>query len=566
MVSRVVSNDSIQKRPAVLGPENETPMRSIPRLIHGFQCVLVFFMVTVAGLTSLPQPFDGDQALFSMGAQQWVTGEIYFRDFWDLKPPGIYLFYVAAGQLFGFDEVGIHLFELLWSLTCATALAIFTRHWYKSGIAKAVVPLITVGVYYCIADTWHLTQIEWLVTLPLVISLWCMCPFNAGRMPSTAAFFFAGICGGLIGLCKPMYGLIPVAIWFWAILLNPADGFRNRLWLAISRGVFFATGVFIPLAAAGWYFHSFGVLDVALRTMFEYPARVLAQKKNDYEMLAQGLTWCALMAGPMMAFALIGSILAVRSGRCAFSVSLVTWLIVGLLLVFAQGMWWEYHYLLLLTPLALLALKAIETIILQLEKLQPRFKSPSHRMLVAVCIAVAFSAYPATLVYRTARLRLFGFAIQSEDRLAYQSMRHLEYRKAIEETRFLHAAGSRCGDIYVFGNPVIYRFAGRHQAVPQQGWAIKVYLPEQWSAMKRQLASAKPVFIFVAANRKEQLLEHSADIVELLNDDYQVISETPNGTWHELGRMATESITVSDGNKKGQTGVRGFILPTCLNP
>jgi hypothetical protein len=371
-----------------------------------------------------------------------------------------------------------------------------------------------------------------------------MSSVTAKEMPSISAFLVAGFCGGLVGLCKPMYGLIPAIFWCVAILLNPAGGWRDRLTFVISRGAAFAGGVVIPLAAAAWYFQIYGVLDVALRTMFEYPARVLAQKHDGYGMLLQGLKWCALMAGPMMALALAGATLAVRTGKSSWSVSLVTWLVAGLILVFAQGMWWEYHYLLILTPMGLLALKAIETIILQLEQLQPRIANPSNRLLVAVCIFMAFSVYPASLITRTAWLQLYGFAIEPADRLAWQSVRHLEYQKAFDETRFLHDTSSSRGDIYVFGNPITYRFAGRHQAIPQQGWSIKVYLPEQWTVIEEQLATSKPAYVFVAANKKEHLQDRGVNILDLLNRDYRILRQSANGTWHERNPLMTESLTV----------------------
>ena len=64
-----------------------------------------------------------------MGAEQWLSGHVYFRDFWDLKPPGIHLFDLIGGALFGFDEVGIHLFELLRSMTLAGLLVLTVARW-----------------------------------------------------------------------------------------------------------------------------------------------------------------------------------------------------------------------------------------------------------------------------------------------------------------------------------------------------------------------------------------------------------------------------------------------------
>jgi hypothetical protein len=76
----------------------------------------VLIIVAVLGLGHLAYPFGGDQALFVIGAWDLSQGAVLYRDFWDFKQPGIFAFYSAAGRLFGFDEVGIHAFELGWML------------------------------------------------------------------------------------------------------------------------------------------------------------------------------------------------------------------------------------------------------------------------------------------------------------------------------------------------------------------------------------------------------------------------------------------------------------------
>jgi len=57
-------------------------------------------------------PFGSDQALFTLYGRQLAHGAVLYRDLFDMKQPGIFLFYTSAEVLFGFTEVGIHLFEL----------------------------------------------------------------------------------------------------------------------------------------------------------------------------------------------------------------------------------------------------------------------------------------------------------------------------------------------------------------------------------------------------------------------------------------------------------------------
>ncbi|MCB0116532.1 MAG: hypothetical protein KDD84_20680, partial [Caldilineaceae bacterium] len=78
--------------------------------------VVVLMAVIVVALVSLPQPFMGDQAINTIIAEKMSQGEVLYRDVWDLKHPGIFGFLFVAGSLFGFNEIGIHLFELLYML------------------------------------------------------------------------------------------------------------------------------------------------------------------------------------------------------------------------------------------------------------------------------------------------------------------------------------------------------------------------------------------------------------------------------------------------------------------
>src|SRR5690606_12764308 len=59
-------------------------------------------------------PFDGDQSIFALVGETIASGGRIYVDYWDVKQPGIFLFFAAAGSLFGFTSWGIHLFELIY--------------------------------------------------------------------------------------------------------------------------------------------------------------------------------------------------------------------------------------------------------------------------------------------------------------------------------------------------------------------------------------------------------------------------------------------------------------------
>lgn len=65
------------------------------------------------GIANLPRALAGDQALFVIFSRELQQGTVLYRDLWDAKQPGIFAFYWLSSSLFGSDEVGVHLGELV---------------------------------------------------------------------------------------------------------------------------------------------------------------------------------------------------------------------------------------------------------------------------------------------------------------------------------------------------------------------------------------------------------------------------------------------------------------------
>src|SRR5262245_57903999 len=108
--------------------------------------LLALAAVFLVGLLHLPHPLGGDQALFLVGAQKLRHGALLYRDFWDVKQPAIFLFYLVGGTLFGFHEVGIHAFELLYLMAMAVVLQATLRSYFQNPAIGALAPLLTVGI------------------------------------------------------------------------------------------------------------------------------------------------------------------------------------------------------------------------------------------------------------------------------------------------------------------------------------------------------------------------------------------------------------------------------------
>ncbi len=79
-------------------------------------------------LLHVPYPFDEDQAMFMVGARELADGASMYGQFWDMKQPGAYWWYLTAGRLFGFDDVGVRWMDVCWSAMTAFAVSATVRH------------------------------------------------------------------------------------------------------------------------------------------------------------------------------------------------------------------------------------------------------------------------------------------------------------------------------------------------------------------------------------------------------------------------------------------------------
>ncbi|MGF1936586.1 MAG: hypothetical protein RM347_019725 [Nostoc sp. ChiQUE02] len=187
---------------------------------------LVLIAIVIIGLIHLPFPFDGDQAFFRLGALEIQQGKVLYRDFWDVKQPGIFYFYFLAGTFFGFNEIGIHLFELIYMLFFSIVLLLSLKSYFRHQRIASLVPLLTVGVYYTVSEPWHLTQVEALVGFPLFICLWLT--YQSFKYEGKLRFFLlslSGLIGGIVLIFKLMFLLILLS--FWRLVLR-AFGVNNN--------------------------------------------------------------------------------------------------------------------------------------------------------------------------------------------------------------------------------------------------------------------------------------------------------------------------------------------------
>lgn len=560
-------------------PPEPLPSTSAVRALYG----VVLSLVLLAGGLSLAMPFWGDQALFAVYGRQLSDGAVLYRDLFDLKQPGIFAFYALGGLLFGFTEVGIHLFELTYWVAFSLFAVLALRPYLTTRWAVPLVPGFTVVVYYLYAQTVDLTQIEAVVALPILIAWWLIDQADPALRSGLGRYAAAGVAAAAVVLLKHLYVVIIVGFLVYSVLRSRRQGTPIA---DIGRSVWvFVIGMLAPLLFVAGYFAAHGQLERIWWAYVEYPGAARALDPAPLDNLTGGARRFMVGHAPFLILAVLGSVHALRHRtrpQLHLVAGMVLWLAVGFALVLVQ-FWGEWHWLLFTVPSGLLAVLGIEALTAMVVHLRTPARLAALGaggmlgvlsffigastiqaqkwllLLIAVgsCAAVAVVmlarrariARPMLLLLLTALIASFGlaaiapvnklqaliehdFALHTEARVAFQGSWNPAYRAAHEDLAHLHSGDVLPGPLYVFGDPVVLLRSGRPQAAAMHGWGPEKLLPRAWQELHRDLRSASPPYIVVDGSSESIIRVRDPALMEFIEARYEPAFVGASGTWY----------------------------------
>lgn len=498
----------------------------------------VLAAILLLGAINLPQPFGWDQSIFAIAARRMHEGGLLYRDVWDVKQPGLFLFYWLGGSLFGFDEVGVHAFELLLLMVFAWVLQRSLRRVSTHAWTASLAPLFVIGYYYAHTGDWHLTQAEGLVGFPLFGAMWLAARAHEPGAPAGRLLFLSGLCGGLALLFKLLFLPIVLAFWLvaWVRLARRAPG-----WAAgIGRVALVLAGAGVPFAIAAVYFLATRTFGLAWHTNLVYPLTIHPpQPRFRFRWLVDGLSWFGLGWAPLLGLAGFAAASLIGRRRDPLVVPLTLWCASALFVILIQPLsWWQYHYLLLTVPVGVLAARALDRLA---EASATDLGLRGTRAAVAVTLALTFAASPALGAAGLKALELArdrgGLTAAARRAHQVRMSRGGAYGRLLEETAFLSRPGARPGDLFVVGNPLIHWLSGRDPAIPRFGGILADYASaEEWAGMVARLREARPPYVFVARDEMEHFRRHperSRALFAWLASDYMPLRSGPFGAWWE---------------------------------
>jgi hypothetical protein len=458
--------------------------------------VAAFAAIATLAVLTIFLPYSGDQALFARGAREIAHGAVYYRDFWDIKQPGVFWWFTGAGAIAGYGSVAVHVVEAVYLLAFAVVVRIAVRGRQRHVVLEPLVPLVAVGFYYLTATAPDRTIPEILAAFPLFVSLYLA--VLAVERPERAVTWLAlsGAAGGITCLFKLVYAPIVAAFWIVALVVLHRRAARPARDLG-AAGVAAIVAALLPLAGAAAYFAVAHAGRITFDTTFVYPPQVSRTSTMHTTALARTLVKLTVEDYGVL-IVLAGAGLVVRPWRRwnPFTVMLVAWVIVGALIIVPQK-WNSYQREQLLVPLAVLAVFGVDAL---WSAWRTRGASTGARVVRVgvIVVAVVLLASSARVLARNTRdLARNGFARTAADRDAIRRS-YSEYRELEDDVRAVAPVPGRAhAPIYVIGHPLVYELLDRNQAIALNGWGPEQWVGDQFDQLREQLGCAMPAALYV---------------------------------------------------------------------
>jgi hypothetical protein len=486
-------------------------------------------------------PGDADEVLFELGARRLAAGEVIYRDFWDIKQPGIYWFY-QAGLSLGLGVVGPRLLELAAVSVGGWLVWRLAGRWQVHRVVQVLAPALVVGGYLLLTHRGGVAEIEGL-TNPLLVAVvaaaWPARP-GGGQARSPVRWVLAGVAAGLVGVLKILYLPIPAVL-----LLGALAASRTSASGRIGRAVAAGCGALIPLGAATWYFAAHGLLRLAWVTTVQIPLRAAGGGQ-----LGDGrYRWLELLiglSGLIAPLAVVALATARRRGTLVREGTLAAAVLVALVLAWPQYPT-PYRLLVLVAPLGLLAVVGADVVWRWSERAAAGVPGRLRRrrviaLALTTLLALPMLRGPERLLVTAGRVPSWGLGQDARNARDFVlTDEHPD--QDVAPVRSQIRPGSA---IFVLGHPQPYQLLGAREAVEISGWSVTLMPDPVWAELDRELARSRPEWVFVENDDLADLPRRLPRMLGLLAGQYQRVADVPRGVWYRTTTPGAPSGTPGD--------------------
>jgi 4-amino-4-deoxy-L-arabinose transferase-like glycosyltransferase len=465
--------------------------------------VALLVVVTLLALPVLTYPLGRDQGEFATIGRGILDGRVPYRELWNPKPPAVFYVYALAIRLFGRTVPALRAIDLL-----IVPLIDLALYWIGRRVTSRKVGLwaaLAFSVFYFTETFWTLTQNDGIVLLPMLLAVVCLLKTVEASERSRFGLvwpFLAGTLAAYVTWFKypfALFGVLLVTGYFLLAnqraknlsrnpSLNPSpyterdfetaelrpfpdtgtNGLEDTgsdeattpiqqpsIHVHLRTAAAFVLGGLLVGGGGLLYLASIGALNDLIesaRVTSQYTA--LTFNAGDFSGLMQtALYYRWQQWGLLFALAALGLLLAARGRRWLF---VLLWALAGVMIMLVQAKGYDYHWLPMLPPLALLAAGGIDTILRTTTRILPRagvivLTGVAALGLLAVLLT---GLWPKAWPYLTGR----------EDQVAYFS--HFQAGEFVADeslkvAQYLRARVAKGDSLFIWGfRPEVYYLSG----------------------------------------------------------------------------------------------------------
>jgi len=484
--------------------------------------IFILLLYLLLALIHLYFPYYADQALFNLAAEMMNNHAILYKDFWDIKQPGIFYFFYLGGKIFSFSEEGIHSFEILYWFLFSIAIMIYfwKSNFLNNDFSYFLLPVLTVGSYYILADSRDLTQVEILVSLPLALSIFIMDYFL--KSTKIAPYLLLGLLISIVLFYKLLFLLIIGGfILFHLIEIIKIHEFKFRKIVLIKILPGLIGFSILPVLFLIYIYHN-DISTEVIYTYFILPPKIITELptiksfsvflKNGFEFVKEAL--------PLVILAIPGLFLHSKAQR-PLVFQLLLWLFLGTVVIGMQRTsYWPYQFQLLIFPLGILSLIGIDKLI---------EKFSSARTILIYFFLVIFIPFAKIILKKTYSFYLYN-PINIENRMEYKNLYQYNYLQIKNDIKFLEKENNK-SEIYICGDPLYYYLSKKSQPISLNGWCLEFYPDNQYIDLVKELKSKTPEFIFISSEYYDLINGRAIVLKSFIDDNYTNYKGSLQGIW-----------------------------------
>ena len=315
-------------------------------------------------LTAVAEPLGIDQGLWASGARALARGQVLYQDFWDHKPPGIFLTYLAIFNVFGWQASSVAWADLVTAMAVTALLFTVVRRESDAAtgaLAATIYATLTMPAWlYSHGGFLERAVNETFITV--CVSAAALAASRARHAQTAPALVALGLFGGAAIVYKPNAGVYLPALMAWAWLYRrPGRGDARST--ASAFAIVAAAAAVVPALVVGWLLAR-GILGEAWVASIAYNLAYVGgggEAAPNHALAYAKAIWMRMKTDPLWLAGGIGSLAAAWQWWSARRLDplpalAIAWGAAAAVAIYANGAWlFNAYFSQALAPLAVLA-------------------------------------------------------------------------------------------------------------------------------------------------------------------------------------------------------------------